>query len=125
MGLTDSSYHTFQAVTWSKCIAMGDRLDSNNPFSWDKVVLNLPGTKEYDCQITWVFKQILDGLLVADLFICVDDGRPIGPTENLCWEASRRWGSTCFWLVIQDASRKVQLPSHAPGPWTVTVTNTE
>ena len=44
--LTDSPYHACQAVTWDKCIAMGDRLDSNNPFSLEKVVLNLPGTKE-------------------------------------------------------------------------------
>ena len=45
MGLTDFPYHACQAVTWAKCIAMGDLLDPNNPFAWEKVVLNLPGTK--------------------------------------------------------------------------------
>ena len=63
MGLTDSSYHEFQAVTWSKCIAMGDRLDSNNPFSWEKVVLNLPGTEEYYFQRTWVFMLMVDSFM--------------------------------------------------------------
>ena len=55
----------------------------------------------------------------------MDDGRPIRPTEKLCWEASRKWGSTCSWLGIQDASRKFQPPSQATGPWYGTVTNTE
>ena len=95
MGLTDSPYHVCQAVPWAKCIAIGDRLDSNNPFAWDKVVLNLPGTEIYDFHRTWVFKQTVDGLLAADLFIYVDSGRLIGPTDDLCWEASRRWDSTC------------------------------
>ena len=63
---------------------MGDRLDSTNPLAWDKVVLNLLGTEGYDCHRTWVFKQSVDGLLTAYLFIYVDDGRLIGPTEDLC-----------------------------------------
>ena len=94
MGLTDSPYHSCQAVTWANCIAIRDRLNSNNPFAWDKVVLKLLGTDEYDCHIPWFFKQRVDGLLAEDLFIYVDYGRPIGPTEYLCWEESRRWGST-------------------------------
>ena len=49
MGLTDLPYHACQAVTWANCIAMGDRLHSNNTFTWYKVVLNLPVTEEYDC----------------------------------------------------------------------------
>ena len=85
MGLTDPPYHACQAVTWAKCIAMGDRLDSNNNFAWEKVVLNLSGTEEYDCQSSWVFKKRVDGLLDSDLSIYVEDGRPIGPTHNLCW----------------------------------------
>ena len=45
VGLTNSPYHVCQAVTWSKSIAMGYRLDLNNNFAWDKVVMNLPGIK--------------------------------------------------------------------------------
>ena len=125
MRIIDSPYHEFKAVMWAKCIAMGDQLDPNKPFAWEKAVMNLPRTEEYDCQRTWLFNQSVDGLLAEDLFIYVDDGRPIGPTKNLCREASRRWGSTCSWLGIQDASRKFQPPSQAPGPWAGTVTNTE
>ena len=125
MGLKNSPYHSCKAVTWAKCIAMGDRLDSNNPFVWDKVVLNLLGSEEYDRHISWVFKQRVDGLLASDLFIYVDAGRPIGPTEDLCWEASRRWVSTCSWLGIKVTSRKVQPPLQAPRTWYGSVTNTE
>ena len=56
-GLTDSPYHVCQLVMWDKIISVGDQIDSNNTFSWQKEVLNLPRTEEYDCQLPWVFKQ--------------------------------------------------------------------
>ena len=83
MGLIDSPYHSCQAVTWDKCIPIGDRLNRNNPFAWEKLVLKFLGTEEYDCHRTWVLKKRADGFLTADLFVYVDDGRPIGPTEDL------------------------------------------
>lgn len=57
------------------------------------------------------------------LFVFVDDGIPIGPMEELCTKASRKWDAICSWLVIQDASRKVQQPSQAPGPCAGTLTH--
>ena len=45
MILTDSPYHAFQEVTWAKSISIGYLLESNNPFYWYKVVLNLLGTE--------------------------------------------------------------------------------
>ena len=42
-----------------------------------------------------MFKKMVDGLLDAGLFIYVDDGWLVGPTKNLCWGYSRRWGLTC------------------------------
>ena len=107
MWIIYSPYHACQVVTWGKCIAMGDRLYSNNPFAWEKVVLNLLGNKEYYFQRPWEFNQRVDEFFAAEIFIYVEDGRPIRPTKNVFWEASRRWGLTCSWLVIQDASRKV------------------
>ena len=67
-------------MTWANFIAMGDRLDSNNPFAWDKVVLNFPGAEEYDCHRPLLSKQRVYGVLAVDLFLYVDDGRHIGPT---------------------------------------------
>ena len=122
MGITDSPYHPCQAVTWAKSIVLRDRRESDNTFSWYRVVVNITGLEGYNCKIPWVYKERGDGLIAADLFICVDDGLTIGPTEELCWEASRKWGSTCSWLKVQDVSRNVQPPSQAPGTWVGTVT---
>ena len=83
----------------------------------------MPRTEEYYCKIPWVFKKIVDGLLAAELFIYVDNGRTIRYTKTLYWKAPRRWGSACSSLGIQDASKKVQPPSQALGPWAGTVTN--
>ena len=125
MGRTCSPYNSCQAVMWAKYIAMGDRLDPNNPFGWYKVAMNLPGVEEYDCHRPWVFKQMVDGLLDAELLIYVDGGRPIGTTEDLCRESYIRWVSKCSWLGIQYAYRRAQNPSQAPGPWAGEITNTE
>ena len=63
--------------------------------------------------------------MAAEIFIYLDDRRRIAPTKTICWEASRSWGSTCSWLGRQDASRKIEPPSQALGPWDGTVRNTE
>ena len=125
MGITGFPYHACQEVTGDKSIALGDWLDSNNPFAWYKVVLKFPGSEECDYHRPWLFEQRVGELLDTDLFIHVEDGQPIGPTEDLCWEASRRWGTTCYWLGIKDASRKVQPSPQETGIWDGTVTNTE
>ena len=44
MVLIDWLYNASQEVTWAKCIYMGDQINPNDPFSWEKVVLNLPRT---------------------------------------------------------------------------------
>ena len=72
-----------------------------------------------------MFKQRVYGLLAAELFIYVYDGRPRRPTEILCWESSRRLCLTCSWLGIRDASRKFQPPSQAPVTWADNINNTE
>ena len=74
---------------------MVDQLVSDKTLACNNVMLNLQGAEEYDCQIPWLNKNMVDRLLVADLFIYVDNGRSIDPTEDMCWKASRKWGSTC------------------------------
>ena len=72
-----------------------------------------------------MFKKRVYGLVAVDLFIYVDNGRTIGPTKTLCSEASRRWGSACSWLGVQDAYRNVQPPSKVLGPWVGNDANTK
>ena len=88
VGLVDSPHHTFQDVTWAKKISLGSRRVPINPFKWDRVVVNFPGSGGYDCRRSWLYKECTDGMITADLFIYVDERRPIGPTEEIFWETS-------------------------------------
>ena len=47
------------------------------------MISNLPGTETYDCWRPWLYKKTNDGFIVANLFVYVDDGQPIGTTEAL------------------------------------------
>ena len=123
-GLTDFPYHACQAVPWAKELALVNRQDKKNVFKWERVVNNLPVTSTYDCCWPWVYKEKSYGIISDGLFVYVDNGRPIGPTEEVCWESSRKWGSMCSWLEIQYSSRKVQGSSQEPGPWSGMVTHT-
>ena len=74
-GVTYSPYHIWQAMT------KGPR----NTSLWWKVVSNLSGAESYDCCWFWVYKKIIDGHIAVGLFLYMDYGRPIGPTEDVCW----------------------------------------
>jgi hypothetical protein len=124
MGLRDSPYRSLQWQTRLKLEVYGNRRQRANPFHWDRVVLNLPGAKGYRADLPWVMKIRWDGHLAAEVFVYVDDGRAIGPTEHLTWQAARAYGAGCSRRGVQDASRKRTTPSETPGPWAGTVTHT-
>ena len=83
------------------------------------------GSEGYDCKHPWVYKDREYGLIAADIFIYVDNGKPIVPIEDIFWEALQKWGSTCSWLGIKDASQEVKPPPQAPGIWSEIVTTTD
>ena len=62
---------------------------------------------------------------MAELLVYVDNVITIGPKEEDCWEASRRWGSVCTQLGIKYELRKAEPPYQQPGTWEGTVTHTE
>ena len=80
MYLTDFPYQSCQAATWAKDLDMGNIKDKKNPFKWDKVVNNLPGTSTYDYCRPWVYKERINRSIFDVLFFNVNYGRPIGPT---------------------------------------------
>eukprot|EP00956_Cyclotella_meneghiniana_P024771 scaffold50352_cov40-Cyclotella_meneghiniana.AAC.1 len=89
MGLRDSPGRSGQMMILAKELAYGRRKDVSNPFQWDKVVLNLPGSEHYDPRLPWVFKLRKDGSIASEAFIYVDDntGNPspiTGPAKNFC-----------------------------------------
>jgi hypothetical protein len=87
MGLKSSPYPAVQAVMVAKEVVMGDPADRKNAFRWDRVRMNLPGSKRYDPSLPWVSKvRPSDGEITCDLFIYVEDGRVAVPNM----EESRR-----------------------------------
>ena len=89
-GLTDFPYHACQAVPWAKELALVNRQDKKNVFKWERVVNNLPVTSTYDCFWLWVYKERSNRSIASDLFFYVEDGQPIVPTDEVCWEDSRK-----------------------------------
>jgi hypothetical protein len=87
-------------------------------------VFNMPGSKGYRSNLSWVMKIRVDGHLAAESFVYVDDGRPTGHDQELTWKARRAYGAGCSRHCIQDASRKRTSLTMTPGPWAGTVTHT-
>lgn len=106
MGVTTSPYQAIQALLWADEVVRGDREEGSNPFCWDRVRMNLPGSPTYDPTLPWVSKVCQDGSTIAsDFFSYVDDLRSVGALEEDCWLASRRVASRYIYLGIQDAAR--------------------
>jgi len=124
MGLRDSPYRSLQWQVRLKLEVYGHRRDLSNPFHWDHVVLNLPGSHGYRADLPWVRKIRAEGFLAAEIFVYVNDGRVVAHSPDLPWRAARAYVSYCARLGVQDASRKWALPSETPGPWAGTVTHT-
>jgi hypothetical protein len=125
MGLTDSPYRSCQMMTCVKETAFGDRHAQSNPFRWDRVVLNLPYTPEYDSSMPWVYKARRDGSIASDTFVYVDDVKGTGQSGLEAWKATCRLSSKLTHHGIQDAKRKRTSPSMTPGPWAGSVAHTD
>ena len=125
MGLTDSPYRSIQWLLRLKMEACGDHTCHANPFHWDRVVLNLPGTRDYRPDLPWVMKLRWDGHLATEVFVYCDDGRCVGFCREICWAAARRLASVEASYGIQDRAAKRTFPSPTPGPWAGTVSHTD
>ena len=56
MGFRHSPYVCTQTFEWGEDAIRGDRKDCNSPLRWDLVRMNLPGNKDYDPTMPWVYK---------------------------------------------------------------------
>jgi hypothetical protein len=85
MGFKPSPYVTTQMFAWGEEVIIGDRLEPTNPFYWDEVRLNLPGTDEYDPSLPWVFKWNSKLKTMATFFgTYIDDICGGGSSEEAC-----------------------------------------
>ena len=116
MGFAASPFNSIKMALVAEEVCKGNRLETGvgpdgkelNPFQWDHVKLNLPGTEDYDPCLSWICKIRRDGRMACDVFTFVDDERVVGPTEDLTWQAR------C--LEMRRGSS-----SEAPSPRTTTV----
>ena len=95
MGLTNPPYLYLQLLIHAKFIAYGDIKYPLNPFQWSHANLNLPGDESYTPKLPWAIKVRLYGHLANEVFIYVEDGRIIAHSELVCWQAAKRFFSTC------------------------------
>ena len=117
MGAKPSPYLAVQAMYWALEIVLGDPTDKTNPFHYERIVLNLPGSEDYNPSQPYLMKVRFDGKFACEILIYVDDGRVVGSNYQLCWEATRRAASILNSLGIQDAARKRRFPSLTLGLW--------
>ena len=117
MGLRPSPYNSVQGALRAKHFIMGDPKEANNPFAWERIVLNLPGSKEYDPRLPWVMKVRKDGNLASGVAQYIDDLRTMASTKDLVWESSSRLAKGLSYLGLQDAARKRRDGSQKPGAW--------
>jgi hypothetical protein len=125
MGLRDSPYRSIQ---WQICLKLevyGDRWVLSNPFHWDRVQFNLPGSKGYRADLPWVMKIRCDGHLATEVYVYMDEGWVTGHSAKQTGLGARAYEVGCTRLGVQDASRKRRTPTHTPGPWAGTVTHTD
>ena len=116
MGFCASPYIAVKLFGWCIDMIMGDRWDVKNPFRWDRVISNLPGSSAYEPWRPRVYKA-WEGSISAVIEAYVDDIRSIGGTEVACKLASSRASKILQYLGQQDAARKYRPPHKRPGPW--------
>ena len=100
----------------------GDR-DIANPFQWEVVRLNLPGSEGYTPSLAWISKRRMDGLLASDFVCFVNDQRLARANSDQINEAGHALSLRESYLGIQDALRKLRAAGglRRPGAWTGTV----
>ncbi len=125
MGFVASPYNSIKMALVAKEICKGDQFQTGlgldgkelNPFQWESIQLNLPGTPKYDPSITWISKRRNNGQIACNVVTFVDNKQVVGLTEELTWQASHALTSKQSYLGIQDAARKAHLCSQTTGAW--------
>ena len=118
MGLKVSPYLAIEATHFAFEVVYGDRRDPLNVFHWTKVILNLPGSPEYEPTQpkVWKYNPITQGL-VATVVACVDDLQTLGLSQSECWQVMHRVATILTALGIQVAGQKARAPTSKPRPW--------
>ena len=125
-GFRPSPFISTRGYYWGEEIIRGYRRRKDNPFRWDKVILNVPGGMNFDPRKAWVYKLNRDTQRVASDFVAfVDDIRVIGGNYIECTSAMYRIATMFNYLGEQNAARNIREASQTPEMWTGAVMETD
>ena len=100
----------------------GDRLEVTDIFKWDRVVLNLPCSIEYNPARHWIYKVKNDKKKLAiDMFWYIDEWTLGVPTVWECWKVTQKFCCKFTPFGIKDTGRKRKGASKPPREWLGTV----
>jgi hypothetical protein len=116
-GWQSSPYFALRMFARAMELAKGGPSEEGNPFGWDRVQMNLPGSKGYNPREPRVMKITKEGTMAADCVTFYDDGRVFAAAEHQAQMALRQITSRLQYLGNQDAARKRRPVSQQPGAW--------
>jgi hypothetical protein len=119
MGVRSSPFNCVRAYLISEEMIQGDRKAKDNPFRWDYVVFNLPGTKSYDPARPWMYRWDEVSQAIASFVLSYVDDLRTGSSKGRrdCERVTHVAGAKLNYLGEQDASRKRGEASQEPGAW--------
>lgn len=125
MGARPSPFFAVRYFYIADEFVRGNHLDPRNPFYWDKIILNLPGSTNYDPSKPRVMKwNSLTNSIAADVIVYVDDLRIQGRDVETAWRLAHIIATRLQYLGIQVAIRKHRPPTRTPGAWAGAVLQT-
>lgn len=119
MGFRSSPYNSVRMYMIIEEVIRGDRRDLSNPFQWESLMLNLPGSAEYKPSQPWVMQLRADNSVASGMTCFVDDQRVTGEGDKRVREAGHAISTRESYMGLQDALRKLRHPegSQRPGAW--------
>ena len=112
MGLRPSPYWCVRFYYMAEEFAKGYHKDPSNSLKWDRIILNLPGSRGFNPTMPWVMKWDTPRQMIAgDIVSFIDDLRISACDEETVWAISRQLLSRYQYLGIQDATRKTRPPT--------------
>ena len=127
MGLRPCPYLAVQMLLWILEIIQDihQHKDKDNLFRWDEVVVNLPGTIEYDVRYPRVYLwDKISKIICPILKAYIDDIRAGTASIELCRKVIRWVVSKLQYYGFQDAARKRTAPHCGEVPWAGTILDT-
>ena len=91
MGFRPSPFYAVRYLYLALEFACGRHSDERNHLRWDKVVLNLPGSRDFNPMYPWVMKWDNNiNNMAGGLAIFIDDVRITGMSEKIAWAIGRQ-----------------------------------